>query len=519
MAENELTLDTLLTSVKLDAKGKEVDPLIGEGLEVQDADKNFPDEQRFVASLAAILRNLPEDFAPKKRALAEARGADTGPAASADDLKAKPVDKQHIQELIQYVDQLINGQLDEILHHKDFQAMEANWAAVDDLVKHTNFKKDIILSIVDVSKDKAFEDLELNSADIAGSEIFKKLYVAEYDQFGGIPYGAVIGLYDFANTPDDRTWLSTIGKICCATHAPFVGAVNPKFFGCDNMEQVNELRDLGSLMSTPKYGAWNELRKTEQAVYIGLTLPKYIVRPPYNPETNPARGVDGYAETANEDDEFVWANSAALFARNLVRSFETSGWCQHIRGVKGGGQIADLPAHEYDLRGEKVLKLPVEVAMPDYREYELAKAGFIPLIQKKNSNEAVFFSAQSIKFVDETFVDPKLRENAALVANMSYTYSISRIAHYIKLIMRDNIGSSANQQYIHNQIDRWISRYVTALVNPDDLTLRYYPFKAYNLKVEEVEGKLGWYHCELSILPHIQFEGMDVDLRVDANLA
>jgi len=242
------------------------------------------------------------------------------------------------------------------------------------------------------------------------------------------------------------------------------------------------------------------------------------VRVPYNEMTNPAEGIN-FSEKVqgNVDGEFLWGSSAMLLARNLVRSFETSGWCQYLRGVKGGGQVTALATHTFNLRGEEEMRGPVETSMPDFRELELANAGLIPLIHKKGTADAVFFSVQSIK-KSHRFKDPKDSENSQLVTNLAYTFSISRIAHYLKCIMRDNIGSAADANYISSQIDRWISGYVTTLVNPDDLTLRYYPFKAYSLQVTDVPGKIGWYQCNLSILPHIQFEGMNVDLRVDARL-
>jgi len=226
-----------------------------------------------------------------------------------------------------------------------------------------------------------------------------------------------------------------------------------------------------------------------------------------------------FVETVRGDKEedYLWSSSALLFARNLVKSFETSGWCQHIRGVKGGGRVQGLPVHTYNLRGEDELRNPTEITIPDFRELEFANGGFIPLVQKKGSSEAVFFSAQSIK-KSYKFKDPKDSENSQLVTNLSYTYSITRIAHYLKCIMRDNIGSTADAAYIQGQIEGWMNRYVTTIVNPDDLTLRYYPFKAFSLSVAPIPGKAGWYHANLSVLPHIQFEGMDVDLRVDARL-
>ena len=493
MAETTTTPDlkSFLNSVRLSPEVASPTPMIQQNLET--VVEQVSPEERFVSTMAAVVYNMkPEDGR---------------------------FDKQSIQDLIGVIDQLVQRQLDEIFHAPAFQQLEATWRSIDDLVKNTNFRANISISLFDVSKDEAFEDLEFNLADIAGSELFKKVYVKDYDQFGGAPYGVMVGLYEFANTTGDLTWLKAIGKIAAASHAPFIAAASPKFFGCDTMTEVNQLRDLGGLFATPRYSAWNALRDTAEATYIGLTMPRYMVRPPYNDRTWPADGISfNESVRGDNDNEYVWGNTAILFARNLVKSFETSGWCQHIRGVKGGGLLTGLPTHTYNLRGENELKAPTEISMPDFREYELANAGFIPLIHKKGTAEAVFFSAQSIK-KSHRFKDAKDSENSQLVTNLSYTFSISRIAHYLRCIMRDNIGSTANAQYVFSQIEPSISGYVTTLVNPDDLTLRYYPFKAYSLEVVEVPGKVGWYHCNLSILPHIQFEGLDVDLRVDARLA
>lgn len=483
-------LTGFLSSVRLKADVVTPTPMLQEDL--QTIVEDVSEEERFISSMAAVVFNMEEG--------------------------QSKFDKQDIQDLVATLDQLVDAQLNEVLHHPTFQAMEAAWTSVDDLCKNTNFRQNIQISLLDVSKDTLWEDLELNSADIAGSELFKKLYVAEYDQYGGHPFGAIVGQYEFANTPKDLLWLKAIGRVATASHAPFTASVSPKFFGCETMAEVNQLRDIEGMLDTPRYSAWNALRDTEEAAYVGLTMPRYMVRTPYNDETNPAEGINFTEKVTGADEgQYVWGNASMLFARNLVKSFEGSGWCQYIRGPKGGGLVSGLPTHSFNLRGEEELKAPVEISMPDFRELELANAGLIPLIHKKGSADAVFFSVQSIK-KSHRFKDPKDSENSTLVTNLSYTYSISRIAHYLKCIMRDNIGSSANRDYIFGQIDRWVSGYCTSLVNPDDLTLRYYPFKAYSLKIEEVPGKVGWFHCDLSILPHIQFEGMDVDLRVDARL-
>lgn len=488
--EDALDLKTFLSSVRLGTDQLTHTPMLQSNREqiVEDVSA----EDRFVSSLAAVVYNIrPED---------------------------ERFDKQSIQELVGTIDDLVEAQINEIIHAPEFQALEGAWRSIADLVRNTNFRANMDITLLDATKDEVFEDLELNSADVGGSELFKKLYVAEYDQFGGKPYGSIVGMYDFANTPKDALWLRTMGKIAAASHAPFIGNVSPKFFGCESFAEVNQLRDIAGMIDTPRYASWNELRNSEEAAYIGLTMPRYMVRTPWNDLTNPAEHINFTERVHGENlSEYVWGHASMLLARNLVKSFENSGWCQHLRGVKGGGLVTGLPTFSFNLRGEDELRAPIEISMPDFRELELANAGVIPLIHKKGSADAVFFSVQSVK-KSHKFKDPKDSENSQLVSNLSYTFSISRIAHYVKCIMRDNIGSSANAAYIQGQIDGWISRFVTTVVNPDDLTLRYFPFKAYSLAVNEVPGKVGWYHCNLSVLPHIQFEGMDVDLRVDARL-
>jgi type VI secretion system protein ImpC len=490
MSEITTDIKSFLTSVNLPPPEATPQPMIKAGFEgvVEQSSAS----SRFYSTLAAVAFNMEPE--------------------------ANHFDKQSILALIRGIDQLVENQLNEIIQTKEFRDLEGTWRSIADLVDQTDFAANVSIGLLDAEKAELQEDLELNLSDIAGSELFKKVYIKEYDQYGGAPYGTLLGLYEFNGTDDDLTWLKGISKVAAASHAPFIGSVSPSFFNCQTAAEVNQLRDIGGLFNTPRYAKWNKFREADEAAYVGLVMPRYMVRPPYHPDTWPAENINFREHVDGSDHEqYLWGSAALLFARNLIRSFQTSGWCQYIRGVKSGGQLVDLPTHTFRLRGENELKAPVEISMPDFREYELANAGFIPLVHRKGTNEAVFFSAQSIKKVD-TFKDPKDSENSQLIANLSYTFSISRIAHYLKCIMRDNIGSTANGEYIYNQIDRWVAGYVTTLINPDDLTLRYYPFKAYSLDVQEVEGRVGWYHCKLSILPHIQFEGMDVDLRVDARL-
>ncbi len=485
-----IDLKRFLSSVKLGELSKPPLPMIQENF--QKVVEEVSDEERFLAGLAALVFNV--------------------------DREGGKFEKAKIQDVILRIDSLINAQVNEILHHEKFQQLEATWRSLDHLVQHTNFKANIMIDFLDVSKEELHEDFENNSVDLTGGALFRKAYVAEYDQYGGRPFGGIIGLYDFEYTPKDMFWLRQMGKIAAVSHAPFIGNVSPKFFGCNTIEELAAVKDLEGMLNQPKYGAWNALRDTPEAAYLGLCLPRFILRLPWDPESNPAGDLNFKEEVKGDDDKkYVWGFANVLFARNMVKSFETSGWCQHIRGPKGGGLITGLPTHTFTLRGEQQIKIPVEMAIPDFRELEFANSGFIPLVYRKGTADACFFSCQSVK-KPKKFKDPKDTENAALVCNLSYTLSITRIAHYVKCIMRDNIGSTADAAYVQAQLTDWINKYVTTVVNPDDVTLKYFPFRAATVEVTPREGMVGWYDCKIAILPHLQFEGMDVELRLDTRL-
>jgi type VI secretion system protein ImpC len=485
-----LDLNRFLSSMRLSTELKEAVPMVQDNLQVVRED--ISEEDRFLSGMAALLLNV--------------------------DKSAGRLDKGSIQELIARIDQTVNDQINEIIHHTHFKKMESNWRSLNDLILNTNFKADIMIDILDVDKEELFDDFEANAVDITGSALFKKVYISEYDQYGGKPFGSIIGLHEFEHTPHDEFWLKIMGKIAAASHAPFIGSVSPKFFGCNSMEELAAIKDLEGLMNHPKYGSWDKLRNSEEAAYIGLALPRYVARLPYDPETNPCKDIPFQEHVrGDKDQDYVWGNAVSLFAQNMVKSFAQSGWCQYLRGPKGGGLVSGLPVHTFNIRGEEEIKIPVEMSIPDYRELEFANCGFMPLVYRKGTADACFFSCQSLK-KPKKFKDPKDSENSQLVTNLSYTFSITRIAHYVKSIMRDNIGSSADAEYIKNSLKNWIFQYVTTVVDPDDLTLRFYPFKAASVEVTEREGMIGWYDCSISILPHIQFEGMDVELRLDARL-
>ncbi len=488
-ADKANLLKSVVASMQLEPKNISLTPMIR--ADFTEINEEVSLEDRLVSGLAAILHNI--------------------------DHTEGRFEKGKVLDTVRRIDVLVNEQLNEVFHHPQFQHMEATWRGIDQLVESANFQSNVAVELLDVSKDELFEDFENNSSDIFGSALFEKVYISEYDQYGGRPYGCMIGLYDFSTAARDLFWLRNMAKIAAASHSPFIASISPQFLGCNSVDQVEGIKDLDGLLNQPRYGQWQALRDAEEAAYIGLTFPRYVVRLPWNPESNPSSGLPFHEHTSGKADCYLWGSSALLMAQNIIRSFENTGWCQYIRGPKAGGLISGLPVDMFNVRGEDEMRIPVEICIPDYRELEYARNGIIPLVYRKGSGEAAFFSVQSIKR-PKKFKDPKDSENAQLVCNLSYTFSVSRIAHYVKSIMRDNIGEVATAGYVQSVLSTWIEQYVTTEVRPDDLTMRTFPFRAAEVRVNPQPGRLGFYDCKVSILPHVQFEGMDVELRLESRL-
>ena len=488
------------------------------------------DIKRFFAALGK-----PRSLAGAPRLQSETEGAETeGEEPSPDpDLMAglatlfcnvAPVGGRlpggRVHELLLGIDRCISAQLNEILHDPGFQAVESAWRSLDGLIAASNFRAQVRLDLLDVSKEELYDDLEAGSVDVTETSPFRKLYLEEYDQFGGEPYGAMIGLYEFGNTPQDILWLRQMSKVAAMSHAPFIGSVSPRFFGFETAEQVSAARDLEGLLRHPRYGAWHALRAAPEAGYLGLVMPRYLVRTPWNPDLmDPAELPEfPFVEDVGRDGRgYLWGSAAMLFARNMVRAFEHSGWCQTIRGQHGGGLVSELPSHRFWVGNERVLKSPVEVAIPDWAELSFANAGFIPLLERPGTDEACFFSCQSV-LAPRRYRNEVDTERSQLQSNLAYTLSASRIAHYLKCIVRDVVGSTADESYLQALLKGWLEGYVTTIESPDDRTLLFYPFKGARVVVEKAEGVVGKYNCLVGVSPHIQFEGIDVELRLESRI-
>jgi type VI secretion system protein ImpC len=427
--------------------------------------------------------------------------------------KVDRLDKTLLDEHIASLDEQISRQLDAVMHHADFQRVESTWRGVKSLIDQTDFRQNVRIELLDISKDHLIQDFE-DAPEIAQSGLYLHTYTQEYDTPGGEPIAAAISNYEFGRDPQDITLLRNISKVAAAAHMPFIGSVGPAFFGKESMEEVAAIKDIGNYFDRAEYIKWKSFRDSDDARYIGLTLPRVLGRLPYGPDTIPVRSFN-YVESVKGPDHnrYLWTNASFAFAANMVKSFINNGWCVQIRGPQSGGAVTDLPIHLYDLGTGNQVKIPSEVMIPETREFEFANLGFIPLSYYKNRDYACFFSANSAQ-------KPALYDTADATANsrinsrLPYIFLLSRIAHYLKLIQRENIGTTKDRRVLELELNKWIGGLVTEMTDPSDDLQASHPLREAKVIVEDIDDNPGFFRVKLYAVPHFQVEGMDVNLSL-----
>ncbi|MCA8002598.1 type VI secretion system contractile sheath large subunit [Burkholderia metallica] len=427
--------------------------------------------------------------------------------------KIDVLDKSLIDFHIARLDARIGNQIDAILHDAAFQQIESTWRGLKYLVDRTDFRKNVRIEVLDVSKEQLRHDFE-DSPEIIQSGLFRHTYVREYDTPGGEPIGAIIAGYAFDRSAPDIALLRDISKVSAAAHMPFIGAVSPLFFGKRTMEEVVCIRDLDSYLDRVEYRKWKSFRESDDARYVGLTLPRFLARPPYGPDTVPVRAFS-YRETVKGPDSsrYLWASASFVFAANLVKSFVRNGWCVQIRGPRAGGLVTDLPVHLYDLGGGTPAKIPTEALIPETREAEFANLGLIPLSFYRNHDFACFFSANSAQ-KPVSYEAKEAAANSRINARLPYIFLISRIAHYLKLIQRENIGTTKDRRLLELELNTWIKSLVTEMTDPGDDLQTSHPLREARVSVEDIEDNPGFFRIRLFVVPHFQIEGMDIGLSL-----
>ena len=422
-----------------------------------------------------------------------------------------------INALIKAIDKTLTEQVNLIIHHEDFQQLESAWRGLHHLVNNTETDETLKIKVFNISKKELAKNLKkFRGTAWDQSPVFKKLYEEEYGQFGGEPFGVLVGDYYFDHMPQDVQLLGDIAQVAAASHAPFLAAAAPTVMQMDSWDELSNPRDLTKIFQTPEYAAWRSLRESEDSRYLGLCMPRFLARLPYGAATEPVEEFAFEEDTSGgHSANYTWCNAAYAMATNITRAFKLYGWCSRIRGIESGGAVEGLPAHTFpDEDGGVAMKCPTEIAISDRREAELAKNGFMPLIFKKNSDFAAFIGAQSLQKPQE-YQDPAATANANLSARLPYLFASCRFAHYLKCMVRDKIGSTKTQGQLQDWLQSWLNQYIDS--SPDSSPEEWkatHPLAEGLVVVEANEADPGYYSAKFYLKPHYQLEGLTVSLRL-----
>jgi len=423
-----------------------------------------------------------------------------------------------INARIAQIDHLISIQLNEIMHHPSFQKLEGSWRGLKYMMDQSETSDMLKIKVLNVSKKELLRDLQ-RAPEFDQSAMFKKVYEEEFGIFGGAPFAALVGDYEFTKHPEDIELLERVSNVAAAAHAPFLTAASNELFNLESFTSLDQPRDLSKIFDSTEYAKWKSFRASEDSRYVGLCLPRILGRLPYGPDTKPVEafnyqeGVDG-----TEHNKYLWSNAAYALGARLTNSFAKHHWCAAIRGVEGGGLVDGLAVHNFRTDdGDVAMKCPTEVPITDRREKELADLGFIPLVHCKGTDYAAFFSVQSAQ-------KPKLYDkdaanaNARLSAQLPYILAVSRFAHYLKAMMRDKIGSFMSRSQCETFLNQWISQYVLLDDDASAEMKSKFPLREARIDVSEIPGKPGAYRAVSFLKPHFQLDELSVSLRLVADL-
>ena len=434
--------------------------------------------------------------------------------------QGEPVKKALVDRMIAEIDARLSQQMDEIVHHPDFQSLESAWRGLQVLVERTNFRENIKIEILNVSRADLLDDFE-DSPEVMQSGLYKHIYTAEYGQFGGEPVGAIIANYYLSPSSPDIKLMQYVSSVACMAHAPFIASAGPQFFGLESFTGMPNLKDLKDHFGGPQFAKWQSFRESEDARYMALTVPRFLLRTPYDPLENPVKTFVYKETVANSHEHYLWGNTAYAFASRLADSFAKFRWCPNIIGPQSGGAVEDLPLHHFESMGEIETKIPTEVLVSDRREYELAEEGFISLTMRKGSDNAAFFSAssaQKAKLFGASEDGKRAELNYKLGTQLPYMMIVNRLAHYLKVLQREQLGSWKERTDLEIELNKWIRQYVADQENPGAEVRGRRPLRAAQIIVSDVDGEPGWYRINLNVRPHFKYMGADFTLSLVGKL-
>ena len=422
---------------------------------------------------------------------------------------AERVDKALVDAMIAEIDAKLSRQVDEILHNAQFQKIESAWRGLKFCIDRCDFRENVKIEVLNCSKEDLLADFE-DAPEVVKSGLYKIVYSAEFGQFGGKPYAAMVSNYDFGPGPHDIALLQKCAAVAAMSHAPFLAAAGPQFFGLKDYLNLPNLKDLKALFEGPQYTKYNSFRETEDSRYVGLLLPRFLLRLPYGANTVPVKAFNYEEEAIGNHDRYLWGNATYAFATRLADSFAKYRWAPNIIGPMAGGTVESLPLHQYEAMGEIQTKCPTEIFITDRREFELSEEGFIALTFRKDSDNACFFSANSVqkpKYFGQSEEGRAAELNYRLGTQLPYMLIICRLAHYLKVLQREQIGSWKERADLERELNDWIGQYVAdqEVVSPGVRSRR--PLRKARIIVSDVEGNAGWYKVDMQVRPHFKYMG------------
>ncbi|MFT5578242.1 MAG: type VI secretion system protein ImpC [Paraglaciecola psychrophila] len=430
-----------------------------------------------------------------------------------------------ITNAITAIDQAISSQLAAVMHHEKFQKLEGSWRGMHHLVMNSETGAGMKIRMLNISKRELFKDLD-KAVEFDQSQTFKKMYESEFGVAGGEPYAAMIGDFEFSNHPEDIELLSKMSNVAAAAFCPFISAAGSEMFGFDDYTELSKPRDLGQIFQSQEYMKWRSYRESEDSRFVSLVMPRVLSRPPYGANTKPVEAFDyeEFPQTASgqsmavDHDDYAWMNAAYAMGVTMTSSMSENGWCTSIRGAEGGGKVKGLPSHLFmSDDGDVDQKCPTEIAITDRREAELSSQGFLPLCHFKNTDYSVFFGAQTTQ-KPKVYDDPDATANASISARLPYIMATARIAHYLKVMARDKIGSFMEASDAERWLNKWIAGYTNGNPEASAEMKAKYPLSESRIEVKEIPGAPGSYNAVAYLKPWLQMEELTTSLRMVANI-
>ncbi|APR80928.1 Hypothetical protein A7982_06275 [Minicystis rosea] len=445
--------------------------------------------------------------------------------------EAATFDRVLVDLLIAEIDSKMSRQIDEILHHPTFQRLEAAWRGLKFLVDRVDFRENVKIDFVNCSKEDLLADFE-DTTEVPKSGLYKLVYSAEFGQFGGRPYAAIVSNYDIGPGgrgaeapggahPQDMFLLQKCASVATMAHAPFLATAAPQFFGLKNYLNIPNLKDVHALFEGPQYTKYNAFRDTEDARYVGLMLPRFLLRLPYGAGTVPVRAFNYEEDVVGKHDAYLWGAPTYAFATRLADSFARYRWCLNIIGPSSGGTVETLVLHQYEAMGYLQTKIPTEIMLTERREFELAEEGFIGFTYRKDSDNACFFSANSVqrpKYFGMSEEGRAAEMNHRLGTMLPYMFVISRLSHYIKVLQREQIGTWKERSDLEKELNDWIGQYVSNMEVTTASVRAKRPLRQAKVTVTDVEGNAGWFRVDLQVRPHFKYMGAQFNLNLVGKL-